>query len=33
MRPQLRFAPLRGKDKYARMLMLLVLMENGFDGV
>ena len=25
-------APLRGEDKYSRMLMALSLMENGFDG-
>ena len=32
MRPPLRFAPLRGEDKYPRMLMVLGLMENLFDG-
>ena len=25
-------APLRGEDKYPRMLMALGLMENSFDG-
>ena len=31
VRHPLRFAPLRGEDKYPRMLMVLGLMENLFD--
>ena len=31
MRPPL-FAPLREDDKYPRMLMVLGLIENNFDG-
>ena len=32
MRPPLRFALLWEEDKYPRMLVVLSLMENRFDG-